>query len=100
MARKFCPKFPPNRCIAIDVDGTLIRNGRLNRKLADWAKDKKEEGFDVILWTARGRAHAERVAVEHELTGHFTAIVGKPGYIVDDVGWSWIKYVAVVKKLF
>ena len=93
-------KFPPTRCIGIDVDGTLIRNGRLNRPLADWAKEKKEEGFEVLLWTAQGKQHAERIAEMHNITHHFTAIIGKPGYIVDDLGWSWVKFTQVLRRLF
>lgn len=93
-------KHPPNKCIGIDVDGTLIQNGRLNRRLAKWAKEKKEEGFEVLLWTARGKKHADRVAEKYGITDHFTAIIGKPGYIVDDLGWSWVKYSRVLRKLF
>jgi len=93
-------KYPPARCIGIDVDGTLVRKGRLDRRLADWAKEKKEEGFEVILWTARGRDHALRTAKKFEIEDHFTAIIGKPGYVVDDLGWTWVKFTRVVRRLF
>ena len=94
-------KFPPTKCIGIDVDGTLInKNGKLNRKLADWAKEKKDEGWEVILWTAQGKAHAMQVAKKYDIEDHFTAIIGKVGYIVDDLGWSWIKYTKRLKELF
>lgn len=92
-------RFPPARCIAIDVDGTLIRRGVLNRPLVEWAKERKADGFDVLLWTARGRAHAERVAKAHGIEDAFTAILGKPGYLVDDLGWRWTRYTRVLRRL-
>lgn len=85
-------KFPPSTCIAIDVDGTLLVLGKLNERLAAIAKQKKLEGFEVILWSARGKKHAEHVASVFGVTDCFTAIISKPGYIADDRGWSWIKY--------
>ena len=93
-------KYPPTRCIGIDVDGTLIQDGRLNRRLAEWAKEKKAEGYEVILWTAQGADHARRVADAHGIAGNFTAIIGKPGFIVDDMGWRWVKYTKILRRLF
>lgn len=92
-------KFPVARCIGVDIDGTLIRGGRLNEDLAAWAKRKKDEGFDVMLWSARGREYAEAVAAKFGIEDHFTVICGKPGYIVDDMGWNWIKFTRVLNKL-
>lgn len=89
-------EFPPARCIAIDVDGTLLIDGKLNEPLAEWAALKKQEGFDVVLWSAQGRAHAVNVAVEFGIDSQFTAIISKPGYIVDDLGWSWTQYTETV----
>tara|TARA_R110000824_G_scaffold162702_1_gene338404 strand:- start:1549 stop:1797 length:249 start_codon:yes stop_codon:yes gene_type:complete len=82
------------------VDGTLIQDGRLNRRLAEWAKEKKAEGFEVILWTAQGVDHARRVADAHGIAENFTAIIGKPGFIVDDMGWRWVKYTKILRRLF
>lgn len=90
--------YPPPKCIAIDVDGTLIdAKGQLNRPLVEWARMKKAQGFEVILWTARGRQHAEQTAKQHRITACFTAIIGKPGFIVDDLGWDWIQYSIVLE---
>lgn len=91
-------KFPPCKCIAIDVDGTLVKGGKLNSRLVKLAVEKKEEGFDVILWSARGREHAERAVAEFGLEGVFSAVIGKPGYLVDDLGWGWTKYTRVLKS--
>ena len=91
-------KFAPAKCIAIDVDGTLLKRGKINWPLANWAKQKKLEGFEVILWTARGRPHAAAVVERFGLQDHFSAIIGKPGYIVDDMGWGWTKFTKIVTK--
>lgn len=90
-------KYPPTRCICIDVDGTLIQGPLLNTKLVDYAEEKRAAGWDVVLWSARGRDYAQRIAEEYDISHCFTAIIGKPGYIVDDRGWSWIQYTEVVK---
>jgi hydroxymethylpyrimidine pyrophosphatase-like HAD family hydrolase len=90
-------RYPRTKCIGIDVDGTLIQNGKLNRRLAEWAKVKKEAGFEVVLWTAQGKEHAEKVAQKYGIEDHFTAIIGKPGYVVDDLGWAWVKFTKIVR---
>jgi hydroxymethylpyrimidine pyrophosphatase-like HAD family hydrolase len=89
-------KHPPTKCVAIDVDGTLVINGRLNVKLSEWAKLRKQEGFEVILWSARGSQYATDQAAKHGVTDCFTVIISKPGFIVDDLGWSWVKYTKIL----
>ena len=91
-------KYPPARCLAIDIDGTLICDGHVNKDLIELAKQKREEGFDVILWSARGRAYAERVARDLGIENVFSFIISKPGFIVDDLGWSWTRYTRVVRQ--
>jgi hydroxymethylpyrimidine pyrophosphatase-like HAD family hydrolase len=93
-------KYAPTKSIGIDIDGTLLIGGELNKPLIEWAKTKRNKGFDVVLWSARGRKYAEKVADRHQISDVFTAIIGKPGYIVDDLGWQWIKYTKVVKQAF
>lgn len=90
-------KFPPTKCLAIDIDGTLICDGMINDDVLEMARTKKEEGFDVILWSARGRAYAEMVAKELEIENLFTFIISKPGFIVDDMGWGWTRFTRVVR---
>ena len=93
-------KHPPAKCLAIDVDGTLIDSRMsLNAKVADLAKAKRGEGWDVILWSARGRRYAQAVAEKHGIEDVFTAIIGKPGFVVDDLGWQWIKYTRVIRDI-
>ena len=92
-------KHPPTKCIAIDCDGTLVSNGVVRMGVINLAYDYKARGFDVILWSARGRAYAERVANWTGTTDIWTAIIGKPGYIVDDQGWKWIRFTKVIRQL-
>ena len=91
-------KHPPTKCIAIDVDGTLVINGKLNRRLATWAAKKKASGFEVILWSAQGKKHAEKIARKFRVEDNFSVILSKPGYVVDDLGWSWVKYTRVITR--
>lgn len=85
-------RFPPANSVFIDVDGTLVINGKINLGLLDWIKGRKEDGCEVVLWSARGRQHAEDLAEQWGVADVFDAIVSKPGYIVDDLGWTWTQY--------
>lgn len=88
----------PSNLIAVDVDGTLYINGQVNQKLVDWLRKKKSEGFELMLWSARGKAHAQDAVNYFHLEGLFYVVISKPGYIVDDKGWSWIKWTKVVRE--
>jgi hydroxymethylpyrimidine pyrophosphatase-like HAD family hydrolase len=84
--------FPIRKVIAVDVDGTLISGFSMNQNLIQWLVIRKNEGHELILWSARGRDHAMNAA---RITGTehlFDAIISKPGRIVDDLGWSWVKW--------
>jgi predicted mannosyl-3-phosphoglycerate phosphatase (HAD superfamily) len=78
--------------IFCDVDGTLITSGQVNARLVDWLRLRHNEGFELVLWSSRGREHAEKAASIAGCAELFQSIVSKPGYIVDDKGWAWIKY--------
>jgi hypothetical protein len=88
--------IPPRQILAVDVDGTLVVSGRANVGLIDWLRQRKSEGFELILWSARGRSHAEAAVMFCDCSGLFDTVIGKPGYIVDDVGWAWIRHTRVV----
>ena len=92
------PKFPPPRVIAVDVDGTLFIRGHVNSKLVAWIKDRKAQGFEVIIWSSRGTKHAKRGAELAGLSGVADVVISKPGYIVDDRAWSWIRFTRVVRS--
>ncbi len=89
-------KYARQKTIAIDVDGTLIINGRINKRLVEWCKAQKVGGFYMILWSSAGREHATEAAAKSGLTDVFDTVISKPGYIVDDVGWKWTRYTQVV----
>ena len=96
-------QYPPPSTIAIDVDGTLIISGEVNRPLVAWAAVQKARGYKLMLWSARGEQHAERAAQLVEQACHlpqfFDAVVSKPGYVIDDLGWTWVRYTRVITSL-
>lgn len=88
--------YPPPRVIAVDIDGTLLNNGILNQPLVEWCNKKKQDGFRLMLWSSRGLDYANRFVAHFGLDGIFDDVVSKPGYLVDDQGWRWIRYTKVV----
>ena len=85
------------RVIFVDVDGTLIVNGRLNKPLVDRLKRKYADGFALVLWSMRGREHAYTEAAKHGVADLFAFIISKPGEIIDDRGTTWLKGVKITK---
>jgi hydroxymethylpyrimidine pyrophosphatase-like HAD family hydrolase len=90
-------KYPPPRVIAIDVDDTLFSRGQLNEPLVGWIKEKAAAGYEVFIWSSRGTAYARESAAKAGLSDIIAAALSKPGYIVDDQGWNWIRYTRVVQ---
>ncbi len=88
--------FPKQSVVTVDVDGTLLVDGRVNAKLVAWLKDRKAEGFELILWSAAGRQHAENAANFAGIAALFSAIISKPGFTVDDRGWDWTRTTKVI----
>ena len=86
------------KTIAVDVDGTLLIRGKANSKLIDWLRKKKSDGFDLVLWSARGEEHARRVSERFEISELFTVILSKPGHIVDDKGWNWVRFTKLIRR--
>lgn len=92
--------YPPPNLIAIDVDGTLVdKHGNLNTALVEWIRQRKADGHELALWSMQGRRHAQTTAEAFGIADLFEMILAKPGMIVDDQGWHWIKYTKVVKSL-
>lgn len=81
--------FPPPRCLAIDVDGVLLVRGQIDQRVVEHARLRISEGWDVYVWSSRGRAHAERAC---KMAGLDVPAISKPGYILDDKGWGWTRY--------
>lgn len=90
--------LPQRRIGAVDVDRTLILEGEVNEAVVEWVRDRKREGFFLVLWSARGKRYAEAAARKAGLEEAFDVVMGKPGVIVDDEGWGWAKRVPVVRK--
>ena len=91
--------YPTRKVIAVDVDGTLHLNGVLNDHVVEFCRVQKANGFALTLWSARGKQYAQAFAAKFEITHLFDDIVSKPGYVLDDQGWSWIKYTRVIQSL-
>jgi len=90
-------QYPRQKVIAVDFDGTLYRNGGINERLVEWCRRKRAEGFSLILWSARGQELCERAVTEFKLQDVFNHVISKPGYIVDDWGWRWVKFTKVIR---
>lgn len=91
--------YPNRKTIAIDIDGTLINHHTLNAAVVSFCERKKQEGYELILWSARGKKYAEHIAQHFKLTHIFDTIIAKPSHILDDQGWNWIKYTCVIKDI-
>lgn len=92
-------KYPPSQTIFVDVDGTLHTRGVVNQRVVDFCKKQKEKGFTLCLWSARGKEYAQEAAEAFDVAWLFDDIVSKPGYILDDLGWSWIQYTRVIQSI-
>ena len=91
-------KYSPQKVVAVDVDNTLVIPGvGLNKQLIEWIRHMRSKGFAIYLWSARGVKHAMKCAVYHGVDHLFDQIISKPGYIVDDTGWGWIKYTKILR---
>lgn len=88
--------YVPRRVLAVDVDGTLIVHGRVNASVLRELKAAHKSGYDIIVWSARGRQHAEQAAEAAGVT-EISICIGKPSAIIDDLGWAWAKTVPVVR---
>jgi hydroxymethylpyrimidine pyrophosphatase-like HAD family hydrolase len=84
--------FQRRRVIAVDVDGTILVEGKANLDAIEWCKNRKRQGYVLFLWSARGKTHAEKVAAAFGIAAIFDVIISKPGYILDDKGWTWINF--------
>ena len=85
-------KYPLPRWVFIDVDNTLVHYGVLSQNVVDYIKEARGRGFRFVLWSARGEEYAKSVADRHDVADLFEHIISKPGYIMDDHGWNWIRY--------
>lgn len=92
-------KYPPQDVIAIDVDGTLIIDGEVNTELVAWCRARKADGYELILWSARGVDNCYEAIEISNTYDLFDHILSKPGYTVDDNGWAWTNFSRVINDL-
>lgn len=85
---------PPNNSIAVDIDGTLIVDGAINARVLSFCIARRETHC-LTLWSSRGEDYARRIAEHHKVDHIFHHITGKPSHIIDDQGWSWVKFTKV-----
>ena len=89
-------RYPIQNVIAIDIDGTLIIDNKLNINLINWIK-KENGNYTFYLWTSRGKKYADHIADKFKIKDLFDSIISKPGFIVDDKGWKWTHFTKVLK---
>jgi phosphoserine phosphatase len=89
--------FPLTKTIAVDVDGTLHVDGVLKQSVVDFCEKQKAAGWDLMLWSARGKEYAQAVAAGFGVAHLFDEIVSKPKVILDDQGWGWTAYTHVIR---
>jgi len=93
---KISQKYPPPNVIYIDVDGTLIQGEQVNMPLVKWAREKHNDGYQIIVWSSRGEGNARAGVLKAGIGDIVTHTLSKPGHIVDDQGWSWTKFTVEV----
>ena len=82
--------------VYVDVDGTLIKDGRVNHRVVEFITEIACEVIKVVVWSQRGEAYA-RYCVEHAgLRRHVSYCLAKPHFLIDDMGWNWVKGVPVL----
>jgi predicted HAD superfamily phosphohydrolase YqeG len=91
-------RHAPKRSVYIDVDGTLIVNGRINTMLVRSIKEMHSNGYYLVLWSAAGYQHTRSVAERAGIDNLFAAILTKPETVIDDLGHGWARYINVIKK--
>lgn len=88
--------YPRPNVIYVDVDGTLLINGRANQPVVNWVFDRHHEGNQIIVWSARG-AEAARQAVEICGIGDIVShMLSKPGQVLDDLGNRFTQYMEII----
>ena len=97
MAMRPRPSFPLPRVLAVDVDGTLIDGWRTNPSIVELVRQQASAGWDVVIWSMRGRLYAERAAALAGVSD-LAICIGKPGYIIDDQGLDWLRGARVQRK--
>lgn len=83
------------RALYVDVDNTLLRNGRIVEPVVLAIRAAIGQGADVVVWSARGKEHALRAATMAGINS-MVICLAKPDAIIDDRGWAWVRYSRVL----
>jgi hydroxymethylpyrimidine pyrophosphatase-like HAD family hydrolase len=85
-------RFQVNKAVYVDVDGTLLTGSTVNPLVVEMVRNYKADGFEIVIWSARGAVYARAAAEKAEIANIADAILTKPGLILDDQGWTWTQY--------
>lgn len=89
-----------NRTICIDCDGVLVNGTTINQAVVDRAKELHDAGWEIVIWSARGRGYAFAIACAAGLTGVGYQAIGKPILMVDDRPQDFFRYCKVARNLY
>jgi hydroxymethylpyrimidine pyrophosphatase-like HAD family hydrolase len=92
-------KYPRNNNIFVDVDGTLLVDGKLNTVAVEYLRGRASDGVELVLWSSRGEEYAREFADRFGISGMFKYILGKPGQVLDDVGVGWVRFIEVLNLI-
>ena len=85
----------PVRSCYIDVDMTLVKDGKLRRGVRERLK-AWESRYTLICWSHGGGAYAFKVCRQHGIEEFFTHFLDKPDIIVDDNPEFILHYPAIL----
>lgn len=88
--------YPKPDVVYIDVDGTLLINEKINHELVRWARQRYNEGKQLVVWSARGADNAKRAVELCDIADIVSHTLSKPGYVVDDLGHGFTQYMEVI----
>lgn len=88
--------YPRPNVVYVDVDGTLLINGRVNYPVVNWVREKHLEGNQIVVWSARGVGAAIMAVDMCEIRDIVSHTLSKPGYVVDDLGKKFTKYMSII----
>lgn len=92
------PRFERPRCLAVDVDDTLLVKGQPNPVVVNLLRKRIDDGWELLLWSMQGREHAQQAAQLAGLEG-VAICSSKPGCLVDDQGLDWLRKVDLVRVI-
>ena len=91
-------QLPLPKTVAFDVDGTLISGSTVNGRIVSLLREYKSSGFEVVVWSMRGTDYAKRAVDLAGVGAEVDCVISKPGVIVDDKGWTWVRDTKVISS--